>query len=226
MKNLTLLLLFVFVLAPNTYGEAPEAETPEINGRPAKRYAWDDFEIWYPPQRWHIEERSISDGRQFVQLTANGADKVSVQFFLFTKMPEADSDYLNHPQMFSTSLILESALSIAENDESRIYNGVGIANLPGHWDTTSRMTAIAKDNTLVTFDACHQFAQHTGCILAAVVTTTSKPGHLNQDPNYTELVAEAYEMIQTARFPGTTDDSDEDVYETAEVSGESQSIDE
>jgi hypothetical protein len=171
----------------------------EINGHAVIAETWDTFTVSIPAGRWDVQRETPDEDHCYIQLTAKSPSKVIVRISLTKGLPSEDPHYENNPNMVNTASLLPVALSIASNDESRIYHSIGTTNLPQYWQPTSRIVVLQEDGMAVNLEACHELNLATGRMMTAVVLTNSKAGQVNEDPTYTDLVFEAYQIVSSIR---------------------------
>lgn len=190
-------MMLVFLAATAAWADDDSGPVTEINGHAVTSETWDVFTVSYPAGRWDISVEHPDDDHAYYQLTAKSAHKIVLRISLVKGLPSEDPHYENNPNAVNTATLLPVALSLANNDESRIFHSIGTTNLPDFWEPTSRITVLQDGGMAINLEACHDVNLETGRMLIGLVMTESKAGLVNEDPTYPDFVFEAYQIISS-----------------------------
>lgn len=163
-------------------------------------YGWDDFSLEYPAGRWRLKVVGEEESSACVMIAPFSEYELTIRLILSRGFPKADAHYLNNPQMLNTSVILAPALELADNDESKIYLTQGSANLHDYWYTTARGMVLVGDGRAIHLEGIHDLNDDTGRAWTALLTTSSAAGQVNQDPAYTALMIDMYQIVRSIRI--------------------------
>ncbi|TWT33005.1 hypothetical protein [Blastopirellula retiformator] len=188
-------------------------EENEIYGYPAVSKEWDDFTLNYPKGRWKLEKLEEQENQVSYKLTSKANPTISLSVSFTRGLASEDPQYDKNPNMTNIAVLLPAVQELTGGDDAKVIFSTGIVNLPAYSDTSARAAVLLEENVVLNMEACHFLLpkeENQSKLAIAIVFTSSKRGEIEESPEYPQIVAEAYAIIEGIEYPGLDDEEEED----------------